>query len=69
MSEAKTIDADSEPVLVILTQDGYLVRAGQPPSDLKGKREVGEYAMEGYVIKTITIKEYRETNYKWYWEK
>jgi hypothetical protein len=60
---------DTSPVLIILDPDGYLVRAGQPPTDLKGKREVGQYAMQGYQIKTITIAEYRAADFKWIYEK
>lgn len=64
------MDTDSnEPVLVVTDSEGYLVEAGDPKC-FKPKK-LGEYAQEGYQIKTITIKEYREKikYWKWYWEK
>jgi hypothetical protein len=71
MSNNKTGEMSKEtdaPVLLILDREGFLVRAGKPPNTLKEKREVGQYAIEGYTLKTITIEEYRRTNFKWFWE-
>lgn len=59
----------NEPVLAIFDKEGTLVRVGKPPTDLKGKREVGEYAAEGYTLKTMTIKEFRDSKIKLYEKK
>lgn len=59
-------DGDNEPVLVVLNKSRRLVHAGQP--DTFSKKQLADYAKQGNQIKTITIKKFRETNYKWHWE-
>lgn len=59
-------DNQDEPVLVVTTKEGKLIHAGRPEG-FKGKL-LATYAREGHYIKTITIKEYREIKWVWYWE-
>lgn len=59
-------EADNEPVLVVKTKEGKLVHVGRPDG-FKGKL-LAKYAALGYSISTITIKEFRATDWKWYWE-
>lgn len=59
--------ADKEPVLVVLTKSGHLVRAGHP--SCMTKKDALEYAQGGYTLKTITIKKFRETKWKWIYDK
>jgi hypothetical protein len=60
------MEDEKEPVVVVLNKSSKLVHAGHP--DTFNKKLLGEYAKEGYQIKTITIKKFRETKYKWHWE-
>jgi hypothetical protein len=60
------LDNEKEPVLVVLNKSRKLVHAGHP--ETFNKKLLGEYAKEGYQIKTITIKKYRETKWTWHWE-
>lgn len=57
---------DKRPVLVVINKSRKLVHAGQP--DTFSKKLLSQYALKGYQIKTITIKKYRETKWKWHWE-
>lgn len=61
-----TPEDEKEPVLVVLNKSRKLVHAGHP--DTFNKKLLGEYAKEGHQVKTITIKKFRETKYKWHWE-
>lgn len=58
---------DNESVLVVTTNDGYLVHAGKPETFKKNL--IAEYATQGYQIKTVTIEEFRKRGWIWYWEK
>lgn len=58
---------DKDPVLIILTKDNYLVRAGDP--SCLTKKEALEYAQAGYTMKTITIEKFRKTPFKWIHDK
>ena len=60
-------DGDKEPVLVVSDKSRRLVHVGQPSTF--DKKLLVEYAQKGYNIKTITIKKFRESKWKWYWEK
>lgn len=55
------------PVLLVLTKGNYLVKAGDPAC--MTKKEALEYVQAGYTMKTITIKKYRATNFKWVYDK
>jgi hypothetical protein len=66
MTNDKDIPKDERPVLVVTDKADKLVHAGEPVGFTD--ELLGGYARQGYTIKTITIKEYREANYKWYWE-
>lgn len=59
--------SDQEQVLIIQTPDGYLVSAGHP-SCVKAK-ELKKYVDKGFLIKTITIDDYRSTEWKWIYDK
>jgi hypothetical protein len=59
--------ANLEPVLVVTTKDGKLIEAGKP--ECFKRKKLGDYARQGYEIKTITITQYRETKWVWHWEK
>lgn len=54
-------------LVVVLTTENKLVHAGDPESI--GKKQLGQYAIDGYAIKHIHIDEYRATQWKWHWEK
>lgn len=58
---------DEEPVLVVLTKDKKLIQAGKPEN--ASAKDLKKYVSEGCEIKTITISEFRKTDWKWYWEK
>lgn len=58
---------EKAPVLVVINKSRKLVHAGEP--DSFNKKLLADYAQEGYQIKTITIKKFRETSWKWHWEK
>lgn len=60
-------EEDKRPVLVVLNNSSRLIHAGDPTTFCK--KLIGEYAQKGYQIKTITIKKFREKNWKWHWEK
>lgn len=60
------MDSDKEPVLIVLNKSRKLMHAGKP--EAINKKQLADYAKEGYQIKTITIKKFRETKYKWHWE-
>lgn len=64
------MNEDERPVLVRLDKDGYLIGAGDPDchKDLKSKRELGQIVLNGGTIKTMTIEEYRQTDWKWTWD-
>jgi hypothetical protein len=57
---------DNEPVLVVTNKQHKLVHAGHP--DTFKKKLLGEYAKEGHKINTITIKQFRAKEWRWYWE-
>lgn len=56
----------NEPVLVVTDKDGKLVHVGHP--ETFKKKLLGEYALQGYNTKTITITEYLATKWSWHWE-
>lgn len=60
-------DEDKRPVLVVSNKSRKLVHVGQPSTF--NKKLLAEYAQRGYNIKTITIKKFRESKWKWHWEK
>lgn len=60
------MDDDKEPVLIVLNKSRKLLHAGKP--ETINKKQLADYAKEGHQIKTITIKKFRETKYKWHWE-
>jgi hypothetical protein len=51
------------PIMVILDKKGYLIAAGAP--EHINQEDVIKAAKAGCIIKTITLKEYGEANYKW----
>lgn len=54
------------PVVVVTNKSRKLVHCGDPKTI--GKKLLAKYAEEGYQIKTITIKKFRERKWKWHWE-
>ena len=60
------LNSDKEPVIVVLNKSHKLVHAGHP--ETFDKKTLAGYAMEGYQIKTITIKQYRSRKWTWHWE-
>lgn len=58
---------DSKPIKVVFDPDGYVEAAGDPKC-FKAK-DMKQYDKPGYVIKTMTFKEYQDANYKWIWDK
>jgi len=58
---------DNRPVLLLIDKDGYLVSAGDP--DSKSNTEIGQHVKSGGTCKTITITEYRLSNFVWAFEK
>ncbi len=63
----EVITPEERPVLIITDKDGYLIQAGDP-SCVKPK-ELAKYAKQGCEIKTITITEYRQSQYVWIYDK
>ena len=61
------VTEDNRPVLIVTDKEGYLVQAGAPDA-ITGKQAL-KYIHAGYTSKTITLKEYRETNYTWIYDK
>lgn len=61
------IQKDEQPVLVVTNKEGKLIEVGQP--DCFTTKRLATYAKKGYTIKTIPLKEYKATNWKWHWEK
>ncbi len=58
---------ENRPVLVITDKDGYLIQAGDPST--VSPKELAQYVKLGYNLNTITITEYRLSNYTWFWDK
>jgi len=52
---------DDEPVLVVLDKEGKCFHAGQPSTF--SKKLLGEYAQEGFEIKTVPLSEFK--NIEW----
>ena len=63
----ETLTEDETPVLVVIDSDGYLLQAGKPER-LKPK-ERKNYERWDCKIETITIKKFRETEWKWIYDK
>jgi hypothetical protein len=62
----KDYTEDSQ-VLVVLDQDDYLIEAGDP--DCMDKKRALDYVKSGYTMKTMTLKTFKEANYKWVYGK
>lgn len=60
-------DKNKRPVLVITDKDGYLIQAGDP--DAVNEKDLVQYAKQGCTLKTITIEEYRLSNFIWIYDK
>jgi hypothetical protein len=58
---------DNIPTLVILDADGFLVQAGSP--ECANNKQLGEYALAGYSIQTMSFKEYKSLNLTWIYDK
>ncbi len=57
-------------VKALFDKDGYLIKAGELETNtLKERRKMGDYLMQGCVIKDIPIDEFRKTDWKWIWDK
>ena len=57
-------------VRILLDKDGYLIMAGSPKiNDHHARREILSCINNGGTVKTITIEEYRATNFTWVYDK
>lgn len=58
---------DEMPTVIVTDPDGYLVQVGSP--EYSDKKELGQYAMKGYTIRTVKFKEYVAMDLKWIYDK
>lgn len=58
---------DDEPIMVVLDTDGYVHLAGQPRKPTAV--ECREWFQPGWQIITMPIKQFREANFKWIYDK
>lgn len=52
-----------QPVLVVFDRSHRIVQAGRP--DCSTPKEMHEYAVNGYTMKTITLAAYKKLKNKW----
>lgn len=56
-----------EPIMVVLREDGRVYWAGQPKKPTAN--ECREWFLPGWQVLTMSIKQFREANFKWIYDK
>lgn len=59
--------ADDKPIMVVLDFDGYVHLAGQPRKPTA--KECREWFQPGWQVITMPIKQFREADFKWIYDK
>lgn len=67
LNNLAAISQDDEPVMVVLDDVGYVVLAGQPRKPTA--KECREWFQPGWQVITMSIKLFREANFKWIYDK